>query len=281
VWSLAGALRQGSDPGFLARRSYANDGADLRWRAGPLSGQMAVQRHPVADAMRIMLGPLFVPQRFWLLLCLGALVLVPLSSGVRLLPTAYWQDLPVFLITWVAAEWFTIRVQRLATLLYEPQGETVELALLPGLGDVRQQRRALLKQALIPPLLHGGLCLAGIVASCWALLHMTHSPPQLVLNVAVPSAMVLLLFVSLSLGVASGRFAPTNDWLKGWGWIKILVVVPAGCSPVHGGGVALYDPAAFSLVLWAGWWVAMLAGMAYFGIANIVRLRRQPCVLCQ
>lgn len=263
VWSLARSLRRGSYPGFLDRGFCVyGDDARLPWRTRPLSRRVLSQRRSVDAAMRIMLGPLYEPRLAWLVACLGAFPVVLLAP-------------------WLGVRWFIIRSQRLATLLYEPHGEIVELALLPGLGNVRQQRHALLMQALIRPLIYGGLCLAGAIAAVWAAQPRAHASPEAILNVLVPPVVLLLLFASLTLGVASGRLAPGSTWLRRPLWM-VMVLLPVLYSS---GSVAQMpeDPVGFLLfwILGEGRVLLVLVGMAAFVIYDAVRLRRHARLLCQ
>lgn len=280
VWRLAllaRALKRGSCPGFLDRSLHvARDDARLLGHARLLSGRVPRPRASASAAMRMMLGPLYEPHPAWRIWRLAALpVLLLLGSGVR---AADLTGLIIIFVPLLGGWWFLIRAQRLAVLLQGPQGETVELALLPGLGSARQQRRALLTQALLGPVRQGGLCLAGIVGGYWAVLRITQLPPERVLNLMVPSAMAVVLFVSLSLGVFSGRLAPTHAWLRGW---ALVVLLPAGCSPLAGPSISLGYLDASPLTFWLTWWVAMLAVMAACMTADTLRLRRLPRLLCQ
>lgn len=264
VWWLARALRRGAMPAFLRRGWYVTrDDTSSKWQAQPLSGRMSPRRHSPGEAMRIMLGPLFALPPVWLLVCLAALAAALLS----VLPT-FASRIAAVAASWLCAEWFMTLAQRLATVLHQPQGESAELALLPGLGAMRQQRHTLLTQAVMRPLLYGGLLLVGCLAGYWVAPRIAPSPLQLV-TAAAPPLTALVLFVSLSLGVVSGRFPPTNAWLRRW---AAIVLLPATTVVV---------PVSSFVAVSAAFLLPILAGMAIDMIADLSRLRREPRVLCQ
>jgi hypothetical protein len=295
LWSLAHRLRRGSYPAMLEHGWYVDgDEARLLWHTRPFSGRVASQLHSVADAMGIMLRPLFAPKPVWLVLCLAALPVALLTGWVRVvlgmpeLPvaTSLWRTL-LLVASCFGAWWFRRRAQRLAAFLYEPQGESVELALLPGLGSMKQLRQALLMQALIRPLTYGGLCLAGLVAGYWGVQHIARAPPEPIVNDVLLPLMVLLLYVSLSLGVAAGRLSPTNAWLRpSW---AVMVLLPASCTPLPGAGAPVNAVTVFctACLLLALAWMAhlpMCTGFSVYrelGPARSHSYRRGVAGFCQ
>jgi hypothetical protein len=169
------------------------------------------------------------------------------------------------------------RVRRLADLLGNPSGEIADLALLPGLGDREAQKRALLEEALIRPLIYYGLCLSGLLGLGWVLPQLSQQPID-PLFLAVPSAavLILLLFAMLIVGVLSGKVDRGSRWLD---WAMIQPVCFFGIASIS--SLPRHDciPAltTWPSIAWGVLFAAMVGLLTRWGI----QLNRRQNLLCR
>jgi hypothetical protein len=263
-WVLSG-LSRGARPAFLNSGWYGGaeggvprrPAGGFRWRASRRGA-----RSPAA-AVRAALGPEFGAHSLGVLLFLAP-VLFPFAPR-----WPAWLAIPLCFGPMSGGLWVYRHVERLAALLGAQGGEIVDLALLPGLGDLRQRQRALIGEALIRPLLQGGLCLAGIAAADWALLVFTGAPLAPLLPLGLLAAGLLLLHATLTMGVLAGRLRPRSPWMA-----AVFVFVPSSLLAMHDlrAGAQLSQWQAIS-------WGAGFAALAVCLIVWAVQLRRRPPAL--
>lgn len=238
-----------------------------------------------ADVWRVSLGPLYERRVSWILLCFApALIMTSLAPHAYTVAFAKLLTIPVFvslpfLCGIMGVVFLLTRVRRLADLLQDPSGEIADLALLPGLGDHGLLRRALLREALVPPLSYYGLCLGGLAGSCWVLWRLGQTQIDPILFLVVPPSALLLLFAMLTVGVLSGRLGRDSSWFNG----SIFFVLPptllsmfarVGSQPPHQWMANL--PTWLSIV-----WLIVLGAMAACLVRWAIELSRRPNLLCQ
>jgi hypothetical protein len=274
--ALDRALLRGWDPRRLVEPIGGGDADTLR--SPLLTGWR--RRHSVqspAAAMRVVLGPLYGRPALWIVLIVAALgaMLSPVADTLRSVRTSpllmATQALAPFLAIFPGL-WLVFRIRRLAALLGEPGGEIADLALLPGLGSQREQRSALLQQALVRPLIYYGLCLGGLVGAHALFVWHARMPPALVGILAVSAAAALLLFATLSVGVLAGRLSPASAWLKDWTMCLFALPVMLSLITIDRGTWG----ALFGLV-----WCMAAAPIVVCLIAWTIRLRQRPNLLRQ
>jgi hypothetical protein len=166
--------------------------------------------------------------------------------------------------------------------LYEPDGEIADLALLPGLGDERAQRRALLQEALVRPLAHFGLCLAGAVSSGWALVRLASGSIEPILFLVAWAAAQLMVFAIVSVGILSGRLNPSSPWSKYWMVYFLIPTVPALLSTWEDFKFVSAPAGSLSSSTWPDLiWLLVLAAMAVCLGVWSVRLSHRRNLLCR
>jgi hypothetical protein len=234
------------------------------------SGSSASLRHRdvarfSAVAARICLGPLYEHNASVMLLCFASIPIMLLHATraytvafAKLVTIPVWIGLP-FLLATIGVAFLQARVRRLAELLYDPSGEIADLAFLPGLGCRRQLRRALLREVLVRSLVQYGLCLGGIVGSCWALLRLGQAEIEPLLFLVVPALALLLLFAMMSVGVLSGRVGRDSAWLDR----SILFLLPPTLLSVFTGkgSLAVHDWASTASMWLSAVWTIVLCTM--------------------
>jgi hypothetical protein len=288
MWGLGvliRVLRTGSHDNVL--RS-ADSGTPLRSGARqvlPAGQQRNAARSPAA-VIRVALGPLYERHLIWILLFLAPIPIM-LTLGARVRTIMLFNPLiPVLAslagLTVMGGAFFERRVRRLAGLLCDPGAEITDLALLPGLGSRRTQRRALLREALVRPLVYYGLCLSGAAGSCWVLVRLRRESIEPILFLVVWASAMLMVFAMMSVGVLSGRLDPASRWSKGW-MAYFLVPVPPTLFSVYAGlgSVSAHD-STLSLLMWQSLiWLMVLGAMAACLVAWAIRLSRRPNLLCR
>ena len=238
-----------------------------------------------AVAWRVSLGPLYERRVSWILLCFApALIMLLLASHAYTVAFAKLFTIPVFvslplLCGIMGAVFLQARVRRLADLLQVPSGEIADLALLPGLGDQWLVRRALLREALVPPLSYYGLCLGGLVGSCWVLWRLGQAQFDPILFLVVPPSALLLLFAMLTVGVLSGRLSRDSSWFNG---SAFFVVPPTFLSMFAGVGPRPAHQWTANLPTWLSIiWLIVLGTMAACLVRWAIQLTRRPNLLCR
>jgi hypothetical protein len=174
------------------------------------------------------------------------------------------------------------RARRLGDLLWNQQGEIADLALLPGLGDVRCQRRALLYEALVRPSMYYALWFSGIFGSWLIFARTAQAPIQSILLLPELMCSILMLFATLSVGVLSRQLDRSSVWFKGWAY---LVAVPAGFLSIRSLVIlGLFHALASmpSLLIWQSFAnVLMVGGMVACLTVWGIQLSRKLNWLCQ
>jgi hypothetical protein len=267
---LIRALRSGAYRGRFLRSLAELDERQkpTRWRN--------VDRSSL-DVVRVCLGPVYERSVSWILLCFAPLpimiLLGPRVPAAMFVPALKFPAL--MCVTLFVGLFFLNRVRRLADLLCNPSGEISDLALLPGLGDRRLQRRALLREALIRPLAYYGLCLGGLVGSGWVLVRLSQVPIE-PMFLAVPSfaLLTLVLFAMLTVGVLSGRLGRDNSWLERSAIFPVLFFLVA-CLSSLSPHAWTPNPLTWQSIAWA----TVLCGMAAFLVRWGVQLRSRPNLL--
>jgi hypothetical protein len=174
------------------------------------------------------------------------------------------------------------RARRLGDLLWNQQGDIVDLALLPGLGDARCQRRALLHAALVRPSMHYALWFCGVFSSWLILARTAQAPIQSILLLPELMCSILVLFATLSVGVLSRHLDRSSVWFKGWAYVLAIPAVFWSIwrlvilGPFH---APVSMP---SLLIWQSLAnVLMVGGMVACLIVWGIQLSRKPNWLCQ
>jgi hypothetical protein len=187
-----------------------------------------------------------------------------------------------FCFAFVGVTRVVARARRLGDLLWSQQGEIADLALLPGLGDARCQRRALLHAALIRPSIHYALWFCGVFSTWLILARTVRTPVQSILLLPELMCSILILFATLSVGVLSRHLDRSSVWFKGWAYVLAIpavfwsvwrLVIP---GPFH---APVSTP---SLLIWQSLAnVLMLGGMVVCLCVWGIQLNRKPNWLCQ
>jgi hypothetical protein len=174
------------------------------------------------------------------------------------------------------------RARRFSDLLWNQQGEIADLALLPGLGDARCQRRALLHAALVGPSIHYALWFCGVFSTWLILARSAQAPVQSILLLPELMCSILVLFATLSVGVLSRHLDRSSVWFKGWAY---LLAIPALFWSIRQLGIrsSFCVPASMPNVLvWQSLAnVLMVGGMVACLIVWGIQLNRKPNWLCQ
>jgi hypothetical protein len=134
-----------------------------------------------------------------------------------------------WLFTFTGVTRVVARARNLADFLWNQQGEIADLALLPGLGDARCQRRALLHAALVRPSMHYALWFCGVFGTWLILARTAQAPIQSILLLPELMCSILVLFATLSVGVLSRHLERSSVWFKGWAY---LLAIPALFWPI-------------------------------------------------
>ena len=237
------------------------------------------------EVLHVALGPLYERRVSWILLCLAPLpIMAALAAHAYTVAFAKFLEIPLLVISpslWgLSGVIFLMkRVRRLADLLGNPGGEISDLALLPGLGGRWLQRRALLREALVHPLAYYGLCLGGMVGSCWVLLRLGQAPIEPILFLVVPLSAMLTLFAMMTVGVLSRRLGRDSAWFDG---SVCLLIPPMFLSLFAGLGSVSLHGCTPSLSTWQSIvWVAVLGAMVVSLVRWGTQLSRRPNLLCR
>jgi hypothetical protein len=187
-----------------------------------------------------------------------------------------------FLFAFAGVTPVVARARRLADLLWNQQGEIADVALLPGLGDARSQRRAFLQAALIRPALHYVLWFCA-VASSWLILARTvQAPIQAILLLPELMCSILMLFATLSVGVLSRHLGRSSVWFKGFAYVLAIPAVFWTIWRLWILGPVRAPTSMPSLLIWESLAnVLMIGGMVVCLIVWGIQLSRKPNWLCQ
>ena len=175
------------------------------------------------------------------------------------------------------------RARRSGELLWNQQGEIADLAILPGLGDTRCQRRALLHEALIRPLIHYTAWFCGVTGSWWVLVWTGRAPVQSILLLPELMVSMLMLFATMSVGVLSSQLDRLSMWFKGAAWVSTIPAFFSLISLQLWSFGLLHAPASpSSLLIWQSIAnVSIVGGMAVCLITWGIQLSRRPNLLCR
>ena len=175
------------------------------------------------------------------------------------------------------------RARRSGELLWNQQGEVADLAILPGLGDTRCQRRALLHEALIRPLIHYAAWFCGLTGSWWALAWTGQAPVQSILLLPELMVSMLMLFATMSVGVLSSQLDRLSMWFKGAAYMSTIPAFFSLISLQLWSFGLLHAPASpSSLLIWQSIAnVSIVGGMAVCLITWGIQLSRRPNLLCR
>ena len=237
-----------------------------------------------AAAFRRALGPPQASSEMWAWLITMA---IPIMLSFRLHQTSIESLRSSFhawawLFTFIGVTRVVARARRLGDLLWNQQGEIADLALLPGLGDARCQRRALLYTALVRPSIRYALWFCGVFCTWLILVRTVHAPVQSILLLPELMCSILVLFATLSVGVLSRHLERSSVWFKGWAcllaipalfWsIRRLGILRSFCVPDSMPNVLVWQSLANAL---------MVGGMVACLIVWGIQLSRKPNWLCQ
>ena len=248
-------------------------------------GEKTRLRQPAVDrsstgVWHISLGPLYGRRVSWILLCFAPLPIIVLpATHARTVAFATQMTGPVLMILAVlcgplGVMFILARVRRLADLLYNPSGEIADLALLPGWGGRWLQRRALLREALVRPLLYYGLCLGGMAGSCWVLVRLGQAHIEPILSLVLPPAALLAMFAMMTAGVLSGRLGRDSPWFGR----SMFLMLPFMYLTMF----AALDPVSPrdwlpTLLMWQSIaWAIVLGTMTIFLVRWVIQLSRRP-----
>jgi hypothetical protein len=276
----------------VGSRATASSGARrvlTAWRRA-VFGENRDSRHSTVDrsstgVWRVSLGPLYDSRVSSILLCFVPLPIV-LSLATHAHTVALTKSLAIpvlvglpFLCGMLCVMFLLKRVRRLADLLYSPSGEIADLALLPGLGDRWLLRHALLRQVLVRPLSYYGLCLGGLVGSCWVLLRLGQTQIEPILFLVAPPAAMLQMFAMMTVGVLSGRLGRDSAWFNGSMYFSPFLML---LSMFAGLGSLPPHECTASLSAWLSIvWVIVLGAMAACLVRWGIQLSRRPNLLCR
>jgi hypothetical protein len=169
------------------------------------------------NVYRAAFGPIFQPNEifFGVLLSLWPVMMSVPSRELLTVFERYFAGVMIFPLMGIASGAVTRRVERISNLLWIQSGELADIALLPGLGNVQAQRRALLQEALFRPLIYYGLWSAGIVSVWIGFPALMHASVPLTRLLLVLPLWVMMLYALLSVGVLSGVITRSSSMLKG------------------------------------------------------------------
>jgi hypothetical protein len=239
-----------------------------------------------AAAIRVALGPLYRRLEIWLWsFVFAAPVLLSLRPGVVTLTSAmFFVQLASFCWALIGAGMILVRVRRLADFLQNQGGEISDVALLPGLGNTRVHRRALLLEVLIRPLIHYALGMGMVIVGWSALMRVVRAPLQPILTLAFLACAMLLLHATMSVGVLSRRLDRTSPWFNGWAYLLMICAWGASFARVLAcvlGSRCVYE-STLELPAWLNLlWVPVLGGMAACLVAWALQLSRRQNLLCR
>jgi hypothetical protein len=257
-WRIAGRAIEGSHQRFGKQSSAAAFGRALG------SPQASSERSVWLIAMAIPIVLSFLPHK----------------SAIESLRSSFHSW--VFFFAFAGVTRVVARARRLGDLLWNQQGEIADLALLPGLGDARCQRRALLHAALIRPSIHYALWFCGIFSTWLILARTVRAPVQSILLLPELMCSILVLSATLSVGVLSRHLDRSSVWFKGWAYLLAipavfwsiwrLVILGPFHAPVSMPSLLIWQSLANAL---------MVGGMVACLIVWGIQLSRKPNWLCQ
>jgi hypothetical protein len=255
------------------------------WRRAVFGENTSLRQRDVdrssTGVLHVCLGPLYKRRASWILLCFApAPIIILLGSHASTVMFVESLQFPALIgvpcLGMSGVVFVPNRVRRLADLLCNPSGEISELALLPGLGGRWLQRRALLREALVRPLAYYGLCLGGIVWSCWVLLRVSQVPIGPILFLAVPPSAMLMLFAMMTVGVLCGRLGRDSAWFDG----SIVFLIATMSLSIF--GFLFPHDSTPSLPTWQSIvWVTVLGAMAAHLVQWGMQLSRRSNLLCR
>ena len=283
---------------------------EAAWRvlASPMGAHSSLERRSVQcanaqslpEAINVALGPLYQKRSMtpWLL---GSAVLAAYpwynwwgrSSALALcdpgapsyanrvldlrLATSVTLNFMAFALPLVAMYYIARRVGRLGDLFGKHGGEMADLALLPGLGDERVRRMALLREALLRPLLRYGLWIGGWAGSWLVLAWLVRAGLPQYLYLALSAGSMVLLYATIGMGVLGGALAAARRW---YDWLSYPVVI---LSCITGAWVFVHPflSPVRNLPLWLNltWAVVLLSAAAclVWWSVRFYRLRNPFC----
>ena len=231
--------------------------------------------------LRAFLGEPFLPQPWWRHVLGWLWGLALLAALLTIVRHSHWTvEGAGILVGLVAFGVLSIGMRGQRQLLYvfhRASGETAELALVPGLGDNRQQRAMLDRTVLGPPLVKSALaaCIA-LLASAWA------GAPGLVLALLAAASMLAVMFAALALRqaidptISPSRWMRTPRlralWLLAW-LLAIATMVALSAQWLRHAPDAGRTSA---LIVFAVLWLGALAAMARAIARHVRHARRRP-----
>lgn len=224
-------LRRGSKPAIsLFGESESDAGAGSR-RAHRVRERWRGARSP-GSVVRAVLGPPY--ERRALLkevapfLCLVIVLNVPAAIFFGDQPWSSYMVLAyiLMLVPMVAGAWCLGLATRLSALLTEQGAERVELVLLPGAGNAREQGRVLLKETIVRPLSWGAPFIAGMLVAYAAMLWRIHAPAVALVSGVLLVLCMVLLFATIIVGVVARKLSVTRHWMLVMGVWAYLFFVP-------------------------------------------------------
>ncbi|WP_297925041.1 hypothetical protein [Metallibacterium sp.] len=299
VWRWRSLLRQEQPPMHPARSTLSALSYADAWPIGLdrftqrqffWSGLSRLRRRgrtsPQLDAagpcdLRAFLGEPFLPQPWWrraLGWLWGLALLAVLLTIVR---HSHWTvEGAGILVGLVASVVLSIGMRGQRQLLYvfrRANGETAELALVPGLGDSRRQRAMLDRTVLGPPLVKSALAAFIALLTCaWA------GASGLVLALLAAASMLAVMLGALALRQAIAPTISPSRWMRSprlralWLLAWLLAIATMVALSAQWLGPAPDAGRTSALIVFALLWLGALAAMARAIARHVRHARRLP-----
>lgn len=263
-------------------RSQARSAPGTRMSAAAFAPSLAAALPTPARAVRIALGPPYAPAS-WRTRLIELVTLCAVVAGVPLLVAVYENSMRPRTFTFVlhTSEFigFLLAVllcwvwplYRLLAIFNPQRGTLTELALLPGMGNGRQQLRRLYLIGLGVP----GAGLTLLLISALILLALQHQPDVAFLKLAVQFVLIPLVTLPILIGQIAKPTGPR------WSAAVLLVSQVWTFSLIVWSGmwnVAASDPPVAHTFRWLTVWV-LLAGVTIivgFLVYSLRKLLQRP-----
>lgn len=281
---LAGWVASSDGYSNSSLRTALTGGWSAACRAAEGSNRRSGKPSP-ASAFRSALSPVPASNEMsvWLVFMALPITLSFLSQETISVFLQYYFGTVAFAFAFSGVTVLVARARRSGELLWNQHGEIADLAILPGLGDTRLQRRALLHEALIRPLIHYAAWFCGLTGSWWVLAWTGRVPVQSILLLPELMCSMLMLFAMMSVGVLSSQLDRLSVWFKGLAYLSAIPAVFSLISLQLWSFGLLHAPASpSSLLIWQSIAnVSIVGGMAVCLIAWGIQLSRRPNLLCR
>ena len=260
-------------------RSAARPAPGTRVSGAAFAPSLAPQRPAPWRAVRVALGPPYAPAS-WQRRVIELAAVCAVVAGAPALVVFYESSMRprTFTVVLHASEFvgFLVAIglcwawplSRLIAIFNPQRGALTELALLPGMGDGRQQLRRLYLVALGVP----GAGLTVLLISALVLLTLQHQPDVAYLKLAMQFLMIPLVTLPILIGQIARSHTPAQNWS-----VTVLMVSQIWTFSylVWSGmwDVSPTDPAVAHTFRWVTVWV-VLAGLTVIGGFSVHALRK-------